>query len=115
VFADLTAGRIGSFHVFKWRLAMAVHGDAGDGVSLATIWCHWHDAIEAPALLADRLGWPREVVATIDAYGDSPTRYTFPTRAQIQTAFTPYFREAGSHVPRYELGERCPCVIFAPR
>jgi len=115
VIADLVAGRIRSFHAFKWRLAMAVHGDHGDGVRLADIWRAWHDAVPDPAALADRLGWSRDVVGTIDAYRDSPTRYTFPTHAEIAAALAPLFKEIERLVPPYEIGDRCPSFIFAPR
>ena len=32
VFDDLLNARIGNFHAFKWRLAMALHGSLDDGV-----------------------------------------------------------------------------------
>jgi hypothetical protein len=38
VFDELRAGRIGNFHIFKWRLAMSMHGAIEDGVRLGDIW-----------------------------------------------------------------------------
>src|SRR5262245_61954580 len=38
---DLFAGRIGSFHCFKWRLAMSLPAGEGGAVRLADIWDAW--------------------------------------------------------------------------
>lgn len=114
VLADLEGGRIAGFHAFKLRLAMALHGNLAEGVCVGDVWRTWNGAIASPDRLADRLGWPREIVATIDAYRDSPTRYTFPTMAEARAALAPRFRETACRVPRYELGERCPTFVLAP-
>lgn len=115
IFDSLHNGRIGSFHVFKWRLAMALHGGLGEGVRLADVWDAWHAAVPDPEALAARLGWPRESVLTIDAYRDVATRYTFPTLAEARANLERSFIESGCHFPVYELGERCPTLILRPR
>jgi hypothetical protein len=38
VLGDLTTGRAGNFHAFKWRLAMALQADARAGVVLGDVW-----------------------------------------------------------------------------
>jgi hypothetical protein len=115
VFDDLKAGCIGNFHVFKWRLAMALHGTLEQGVKLADIWQAWHEHVPDRDALAASLGWRIEVARTIDVYRDVATRYTFPTLAEVRTALSPAFVEADCVVPHYELGERCPTLIFARR
>lgn len=115
VIDDLLRGRVGNFHVFKWRLAMALHGSLDEGVRLADIWDAWHAAVPAPAPLAARLGWPLRAVLTIDAYRGVATRYTFPTLAEARAAMADSFAEIECCLPGYELGERCPTLIFRPR
>lgn len=114
-FADLRAGRIGTFHAFKWRLAMALHGSLDEGVRLADIWNAWHDAVPDPQELARQRGWPLPVVLTIDDFRGIRTRYTFPTLAESRAVMAAGFEEVSCHFPTYELGERCPILVFRPR
>lgn len=114
VFDDLQAGRIGNFHVFKWRLAMSLHGTSEEGVQLADIWDAWHGARINTSALATRLGWMPESIATIDVYRDVPTRYSFPLLAEVRAVMTGYFSECAHHVGEYELAERCPTLVFTP-
>jgi hypothetical protein len=111
---DLLQGRIGNFHVFKWRLAMALHGSLDEGVRLADIWDAWHAAVPEPAQLARQLRWPLHAVLTIDAYRGVQTRYTFPTLAEARAAMAGAFDEIACWFPGYELGERCPTLAFRP-
>jgi phenylacetate-CoA ligase len=114
VFDDLRAGRIGNFHVFKWRLAMALHGNSPGGVRLDDIWNAWNEAVPDPADLAQKLGWPLETVRTIEAYRGIGTRYTFPTLTEAVELFSGCFERTACHVPDYELGDRCPTLVFKP-
>ncbi|MCC7484165.1 MAG: methyltransferase domain-containing protein [Burkholderiales bacterium] len=115
VFADLAAGRIGSFHAFKWRLAMALHDTLAAGVRLSDIWEVWHAAVPHPERLAAERGWPLPVVGTIDDFRGLATRYTFPTLAEARSTLSDAFDEAACHFPSYELGERCPVIAYRPR
>jgi hypothetical protein len=105
--------RIGNFHVFKWRLAMALHGTLEQGVRLSDVWETWHDAVPDPEKLANHLGWPAAVVNTINNYRNVETRYSFPTLAEVR-ASTGAFEITAMHMPAYELGERCPTLIMRP-
>jgi SAM-dependent methyltransferase len=115
VFDDLRGGRIGNFHVFKWRLAMALHGKLSVGVRLADVWRTWREFVPDAEALSRLLGWPLAVISTIDAYRDVECRYTFPTLDEARSALSQLFIECGCHVPHYELGDRCPTLILAPR
>jgi hypothetical protein len=110
---DLWQQRIGNFHVFKWRLAMALHGTLEEGVRLGDIWDAWQRAVPDPAQLAARLGWRPEVVNTIHNYRGVDTRYSFPTLAEAR-AYIGGFAVVATHTPGYELGERCPTLIMRP-
>jgi len=108
VFGDLVAGRIGSFHVFKWRLAMALQNSAGKGVRVDKIWKAWDEA----GTITD---WPQQAVKTIDTYRGSDHRLTFTNMREINDLFSSGFEERAFKVPGYELGERCPILMYSPR
>jgi SAM-dependent methyltransferase len=115
VFSDLEAGCIGNFHVFKWRLAMALHGNDEAGVRLADVWVAWHERGIGTEELTERFGWPRETIATIDAYRGVTARYAFPTLAELRRHFAAEFVELDCHLPSYELGQRCPLLLLSAR
>lgn len=112
VFDDLEAGRIGNFHVFKWRLAMALHDGAGSGVRVDTIWERWRQAGIDPGELARDTGWPEAEILTIEAYQGSKACYTYPTLDEARAALSVRFRELACRFPGYELGERCPTLLL---
>lgn len=115
VLTDLRAGKIGSFHACKWRLAMALHDPNGaDGVRLAEIWHAWQEADFTPEP-GHGPGWSPAAVATIDNYRGVKTRYSFPTLTEIRRVFGEYFREEACLYGSYELAERCPIMVFRPR
>lgn len=112
---DLKGGRIGNFHIFKWRLAMAVPAGEEFDVRLGDIWSAWEDTGIDPVILATGNDWPLTAVETIRAYRDNDTRYTFLPLAVMRQRAAPYFVELGHYVQGYELAERCPTMLLAPR
>ena len=52
---------------------------------------------------------------TVRAYRGVDTRYTFPTRMEAREALLNAFSEIDCHVPHYEMGDRCPTIVFQPR
>lgn len=114
VLADLWTGCVPSFHVFKWRLAMALQETAEEGVELHAIWSHWADSVD-PEKLARHLGWSPKVIATVDNYRGVRARYTFPTLAQLRQVLRQEFVEVRCEFPNYALGDRCPMLTLQPR
>jgi SAM-dependent methyltransferase len=110
IFADLRAGKVGSFHAFKWRLAMSLHGSLDAGVCLADIWDCWQTNVSEPETLLRGLGWDPRLTKTIDVYRDVRTCYTFPTREEVAWIFAGSFREISRCILDYELSDRCPIV-----
>lgn len=113
VVADLSAGRIGNFHVFKWRLAMALVDEQSGAVPVADIWQAWKDTGIVPATLAADLGWPLAEIETIDAYRQATARYTFPRLDEVRATLSTSFDELACRTPNYELGDRCPTLLLA--
>jgi SAM-dependent methyltransferase len=110
------AGGVG-FHALKWRLAVALVAEAGDpNIAVVRI----HEAFERlfpdrPAL-ARATGWSLAQIAEIDAYRNSPARFSFPTAERMLGALPPEFVE-GRFVAAgdYELAERCPLLTAERR
>src|SRR5262249_1917573 len=97
VFSDLAAGRIGNFHVFKWRRAVGLHGTLASGVRRADIWDAWRAAIASPEALARDRGWPLPVVQTIDDFRGLDARYSFPTLTEARDVLAEGFTESACH------------------
>jgi SAM-dependent methyltransferase len=108
VFEALEAGRIGNFHVFKWRLAMALQDDATHAVRLADIWDVFRARVPSMAELAARTGFPEAEVATIEGYRDVQDRYSYSSVEEVTSVLVPAFELLDTFYPSYELGERCP-------
>jgi SAM-dependent methyltransferase len=115
VFGQLFAGAIGNFHVFKWRLAMALQGDATRGVRLTAIWSTFSEHAQSVAHVARQTGWPEPVIATIEGYRDVADRYSFSTEREVVEALSSAFELVEAWRPSYELGERCPHLSFRRR
>jgi UDP-N-acetylmuramyl tripeptide synthase/SAM-dependent methyltransferase len=115
IFADLLAGAIGNFHIFKWRLAMALHQQLAVGVRVHDVWQAWHDAGIGAVELSERLSWPLEQIETIEVYRNGSARYTFPMLEEARDLLASEFEELDCHVSNYELGERCPTLRLASR
>lgn len=113
--ADLRAGRIGSFHTFKFRAAMALQESAESGIAVSRVFKWWsHSGIEPDELTA-RYGWQPETIATINAYRDRRDVYNFPTLGELRDVLGDLFVETDCRFPGYELGDRCPLIELRPR
>ncbi len=112
VVRDVWAGRIKSLHALKWRLAMSLDGGPACSVAVADIRRIFEDHFPNRAALERATGWPQDIIATIDAYHNVPTRYTFPTMADITTTCGGSFARVERRAATYELAERCPTLLF---
>jgi|AGTN01.1.fsa_nt_gi hypothetical protein len=75
---------IGSFHAFKWHLAMALAAEGGGpDIRVADIheaFRHW---VPDRVRFAERTGWSMEHINTIDVYDRSSIVYSFPTEQAV--------------------------------
>jgi SAM-dependent methyltransferase len=113
VLAALFAGAIGNFHVFKWRLAMALQGDCTRGVRLDDIWSTFRERAGSAAEVATRVGWPEPIIGTIEGYRGIDERYSFSSEREVTDGLAVAgFELIETWRPSYELGERCPHLTF---
>jgi SAM-dependent methyltransferase len=114
VHAQLLAGEIGNFHIFKFRLAIALQQSASEGVCIGDVWDNWNTQGYDIEALATQLNWQPEVIRTIDAYRGMPARYTFPTVAEVEAVLSPGFERVAQYHHDYEFGENCPTLVLRP-
>jgi hypothetical protein len=110
---EATAGNVGGFHAFRWRLAMAMAAEQRDAdVPVGRI----HQVFEAQfphrAALASATGWAREDVAEIDDDQGCEGVMSFPTRCQLRDMMPASFRYVRFLASgTYELSGRCPILV----
>lgn len=114
VFSDLLNGKIGNFHIFKWRLAMALHSNLEEGVCVDQIWQAWNNRQISPQDLSAQLNWPLASIQTINNYRGVETRYRFPTLTEIKDESERYFKVIDCKFMQYELADCCPTLILRP-
>lgn len=115
VFDAALRGQIGSFHAFKWRLFMAVLGEQATNIAVRDVRNVWMQANLDHAQLLRVTGWPATFLKSFDHYEHSDARYSFPSLAQVQESLATLFLCDQVYTPTYELGERCPIVVFRPK
>lgn len=115
VFSELLAGNIGSFHAFKWRLAMSLQQSSRQGVCLHDIYRAWLDAAIDEASLMAQTGWSQEAIDTISLYKDKKNHFAFATLSEVHETLAEHFVQESIYFPQYELGDRCPIISLCPR
>ena len=113
---DALAGKMKSFHAFKWRLSMAIAA-----ASPTYTFCVADTLATFDRLLPDRQqlatasGWRMEDIDTIDFYRNSTARYSYPPLSQVRKTLPPELKECEPIYGSYELAERCPILVLEAR
>lgn len=101
-----------SFHVFKWRLMMAMTAESGNpNLIIHQVWLQFQNLFPNRERLSHSTGWTTHDIDSIDVYRGSVEVYSFPTKAQLLDAIPPRFERALKPVGTYELAERCPILV----
>ncbi len=108
------SGQIGSFHSFKWRLAMSLQPNVVEGVRQHDIWQAWAETDIDPTQLPQP-GWSERSVSTIEFYRDQPAILRFPTLNEFCTLLAESFDEVEVRYASYELSDRCPILTARPK
>jgi len=106
-------GKIGSFHAFKWRFAMALTAKNNNAnIKVAAIYREFQELVPDRELFAQQSGFSLAAINTIDVYAGSDTVYSFPTLSQVRAVTEKYITELAVTHGSYELSECCPVVTF---
>jgi SAM-dependent methyltransferase len=98
-----------NFHALKWHLAMRVAEETEPTVPVASILARFEELFPDRDRLAERTGWPREIVDTIDTYRGSAVAYCFPNRREFLALMPKGLGKASFHASgTYDLAEWCP-------
>jgi len=84
LFEDLLAVRVSDFDMFRWMLAMAVHGASESGVDLCDVGRVWREHVPDAAALAARHGWSAEALANLESWGRNGGRFSFPSPRELR-------------------------------
>jgi SAM-dependent methyltransferase len=114
VHEQLLAGTIGNFHIFKFRLAIALQQTVSEGVCVGDVWENWNTQGYDINRLAAKLNWQPETIGTIDAYRGMNARYTYPTLEELETTLSPWFDQVARYNHDYEFGKNCPTLVMRP-
>lgn len=115
VLSDLLNNRISSLDIFKLRLWMSLQQNTPKGVRLDRVWKEFHAVAPDLEELAGRTGWTLETVRVMETFRDSPDCLYFVTVDQARHLFCEDpggFELSCQRTPDYELGERCPTLVF---
>lgn len=110
--SELAAGRISSFHAFKWRLAMSLAPFSKGEVLAREVLGTFNRMYPDRLALLESTGWPAETLDTIDVYKHSTNTLSFPSLKQMHGLFSSYFDQIRYEYGSYELSECCPIVIL---
>lgn len=102
----------GNFHAFKWQIAMSLAEQSGTPVRVTDILSRFNRLFPVRESVAEKTGWPMEVINTIDVYEQSDMSLCFPNRQEFEQHFAQGFREfEWLACGTYDLAERCPIVV----
>lgn len=94
-------------HLFRWRLAMAVHGPDRFGFALNEVWEAW-SRIPDRARVARRLDWTPAALERFERWRGETARYAFPTLERLSAIAGERFRILDIETPSGPLGECFP-------
>jgi SAM-dependent methyltransferase len=115
VLEELLAGKIANLNILKMRLCMALQNEPATGVELAKVWEAIHDVAPDFPELAARVGWSLDHLLAINTYKNCGKRYHFLSTNDVSDMFCRSpggFEVETIDTPTYELGDRCPTIVF---
>lgn len=111
----LRSGALSNPSLFRWLFAMAVHGDAADGVVLGAVWERFRERFPDLDELRREHGWDEVALAGFERWKGRTMRYCFHSLARLRELAAPHFAVESVEVPSYEFGERFPRLSLRRR
>jgi SAM-dependent methyltransferase len=115
LFEELASDRADNLDLFRWRLAMAVHGESVEGVSLGKVWRLWRDHIEAAPTVPGGHGWSADQRANMARWEGVEARFSFPSLRELRELADPDFDLVACERPSYSSAEHFPRLLMRAR
>lgn len=112
-FTELEAGSVQNLDLFRWRLAIAVHGDSRDGVVLGKVWQVWRDHIGR--VRSDPRRWSEHQRINMARWEGVEARFLFPSAGELRGLAEPGFDLLAYELPSYECAEHFPRLLMRAR
>jgi SAM-dependent methyltransferase len=113
LFEELESEPVENLDLFRWRLAMAVHGNSADGVELGKVWRIWQDHLRHSCFDARR--WSADQRLNMARWEGVEARFLFPSLAELRELAGPEFDLMGCERPSYESAEHFPRLLMRAR
>jgi len=107
------ADRVDNLDLFRWRLAMLVHGDSAEGVQLGRVWRVWQDHVRGVG--SDARRWSADQRLNMARWENVEARFAFPSLAELQAIAEPGFDLAACDWPRHESAKHFPRLLMRAR
>ena len=108
LFQDLFRGQYRNLDLFRWLLAMAVHGTSRHGVVLGDAWDAWSRHVPDGRAIQARMGWTEDGLANLERWKGAEFRYSFPALEELRGLAAPRFAVTACDTPAYEWGALFP-------
>jgi len=113
LFEELESGSVDNLDLFRWRLAMAVHGESTEGVALGKVWRVWQDHVRE--VQSDARRWSADQRVNMARWEDVQARFSFPSLGELRALAEPGFDLVASESPSYESARHFPRLVMRAR
>jgi len=115
LFDELFSGRIRNLDLFRWLLAMAVHGASTSGVAVRSVWEHWARRVPDARARRSRMGWTEDALDNMERMATATMHYSFATLEELLAVAAPAFEVLERDTPGYAWGELFPRIVLLRR
>jgi SAM-dependent methyltransferase len=110
LFEELEQGRVENLDLFRWRLAMLVHGGSVVGVALGKVWRIWQDHVRETRSAPPR--WSADQRLNMARWENVEARFSFPSIRELRALAEPGFDLVACEWPRYASAEHFPRILL---
>jgi len=115
LFDELFSGRIRNLDLFRWLLAIAVHGASATGVAVRAVWEQWAARVPDARARQARMGWSDDGLDNMERMATATMHYSFATLDELLGGTAPAFEVLERDTPGYAWAEFFPRIVLRAR